>query len=109
MTGGTNEEQATSPIGPRYLAQLAIWLSHAGTTETGGVFELGGGYIHRVRNELSAGLHLPDEQHTAENIAAGQDTLSDFTNSTHPPLGDFNTIGREVFGEDAFNFGANAP
>lgn len=108
MTGGTNVEQATSPIGPRYLAQLAIWLSHEDTTDTGGVFELGGGYIHRVRNELSAGLHLPNEQHTAENIAAGQDTLSDFSNSTHPPLGDFNTIGREVFGEDAFNFGANS-
>ena len=108
MTGGTNEEQATSPIGPRYLAQLAIWLSHEVTTDTGGVFELGGGYIHRVRNELSAGLHLPNEQHTAENIAAGQDTLSDFSNSTHPPLGDFNTIGREVFGKDAFNFGANS-
>ncbi len=108
MTGGTNEEQATSPIGPHYLAQLAIWLSHEDTTDTGGVFELGGGYIHRVRNELSAGLHLPNEQHTAENIAAGQDTLSDFSNSTHPPLGDFNTIGREVFGKDAFNFGANS-
>ena len=108
MTGGTNVEQATSPIGPRYLAQLAIWLSHEDTTDTGGVFELGGGYIHRVRNELSAGLHLPNEQHTAENIAAGQDTLSDFSNSTHPPLGDFNTIGREVFGKDAFNFGANS-
>ena len=102
MTGGTNEEQATSAIGPRYLAQLAIWLSHEETTETGGVFELGGGFIHRVRNELSAGLHLPDEQHTAENIAAGQDTLNDFTSSTHPPLGDFNTIGRAVFGEEHF-------
>ena len=104
MTGGTNEEQATSAIGPRYLAQLAIWLSHEETTETGGVFELGGGFIHRVRNELSAGLHLPDEQHTAENIAAGQDTLNDFTRSTHPPLGDFNTIGRAVFGEEHFDF-----
>ena len=100
MTGRTNEEQAKSPFGPRYLAQLAVWLSHPSTTETGGVFEVGGGYIHRVRNELSNGLHLPDDQHTAENIAAGAGTLDDFSDSTHPGLGESWTIGKNVFGDD---------
>ena len=100
MTGRTNEEQVTSPFGPRYLAQLAVWLCHQDTTESGGVFEVGGGYIHRVRNELSRGLHLPDEQHTAENIAAGIDVLSDFSESIHPATGESWTIGKDVFGED---------
>lgn len=100
MTGRTNEEQTASPFGPRYLAQLAVWLCHKETTETGGVFEVGGGYIHRVRNELSRGLHLPDEQHTAENIAAGVDVLSDFRESLHPGLGESWTIGKDVFGEN---------
>ncbi|MEM7097637.1 MAG: SDR family NAD(P)-dependent oxidoreductase [Pseudomonadota bacterium] len=100
MTGRTNEEQAASPFGPRYLAQLAVWLCHAETQETGGVFEVGGGYIHRVRNQLSNGLHLPDGEHTAENIAAGEATLNDFSKPIYPGLGESWTIGKDVFGEN---------
>lgn len=100
MTGRTNEEQAASPFGPRYLAQLAVWLCHADTNETGQVFEVGGGYIHRVRNEFSRGLHVPDEQNTAENIAAGAEVLNEFGVGIHPGLGDAWTIGREVLGDD---------
>ena len=100
MTGRTNEEQAASPFGPRYLAQLAVWLCHEDTSETGGVFEVGGGYIHRVRNELSNGLHLPGDDHTAENIASGAETLDDFSQPTHPGLGESWTIGKDVFGDD---------
>jgi len=100
MTGRSNEEQAASPFGPRYLAQLAVWLCHPDTVESGGVFEVGGGYIHRVRNELSRGLHLPDDEHTAENIAAGVDVLSDFSAGIHPELGESWTIGKDVFGDE---------
>lgn len=100
MTGRTNEEQAASPFGPHYLAQLAVWLCHAETLETGGVFEVGGGYIHRVRNELSCALHLPGDEHTAENIAVNSATLLDFSDSIHPGLGESWTIGRDVFGDD---------
>lgn len=100
MTGRTDEEQAKSRIGPKYLAQLAVWLSHADTQETGSTFEVGGGYIHKVRLELSNPLHLEGDAHTAENIAAGQSVLNDFSASSHPGLGDFNTIGRAVYGSD---------
>ncbi len=100
MTGRTNEEQAASPFGPKYLAQLAVWLCHADTEETGGVFEVGGGYIHRVRNELSNGLHLPGDDHTAENIALGAGELDNFSDSIHPAIGESWTIGKDVFGEE---------
>lgn len=100
MTGRTNEEQASSPFGPRYLAQLAIWLSHEQTDENGSVFEVGGGYIHKVRNELSNGLNLPGDEHTAENIAASRERLNDFSASLHPGLGESWTIGKDVFGDE---------
>jgi len=100
MTGRSNEQQQSSPFGPRYLAQLAVWLSHAQTTENGGVFEVGGGYVYRVRNELSNGLHLPDDEHSAENIAARSAALDDFSAPSHPGLGDSWTIGRQVMGDD---------
>jgi hypothetical protein len=41
-----------------------------------------------------------DDQHTAENIAAGIKTLNDFSESIHPDIGDSWTIGREILGED---------
>ncbi len=100
MTGRTNEEQASSPFGPRYLAQLAVWLCHESTTESGGVFEVGGGYIHRVRNAFSKGLNLTRDQHTAENIAAGATTLDDYSDPLYPAVGDSWTIGRAVHGDD---------
>ncbi|MBF69305.1 MAG: serine/threonine protein kinase [Gammaproteobacteria bacterium] len=104
MTGFTNEEQATSEIGPRYLAQLAVWLSHADTAETGSIFEVGGGYVHKVHLELSRPVHLPGDEHTAEGIAAGSAQFDDLAGSLHPPLGDYNTIGRAVFGPDLARF-----
>lgn len=100
MTGRTNAEQESSPFSPRYLAQLAIWLSHAQTDENGSVFEVGGGYIHKVRNELSNGLNLPGDEHTAENIAASREQLNDFSASLHPGLGESWTIGKSVLGDD---------
>mgnify|MGYP002635346115 CR=1 FL=1 len=89
-----------SPFGPRYLAQLAVWLCHADTKESGGVFEVGGGYIHRVRNALSRGLHLPGDQHSAENIAAGADVIDDLRDPIYPAVGESWTIGRETLGDD---------
>ncbi|MEM7019538.1 MAG: SDR family NAD(P)-dependent oxidoreductase [Pseudomonadota bacterium] len=100
MTGRTNEQQATSLIGPRYLAQLAIWLGHESTQENGSVFEVGGGYIHKVRWALGQPLNLKDGEHTAENIAAGLDTLNDFSDNIYPETGDAHTIGNAVSGGD---------
>ena len=34
------------------------------------------------------------------SIAANADTLNDFSASIHPDVGDFMTIGREVWGND---------
>ena len=100
MTGRTNEQQAISQIGPRYLAQLVVWLSHESTEENGSVFELGGGLIHKARWALGKPLDLKDDAHTAENIAAGLDTLNDFSDNLYPETGDAHTIGKAISGGD---------
>lgn len=100
MTGRTNEEQASSPIGPRYLAQLIAWLCHRTCEENGSVFEAGGGYIHKVRWQLSRGLALFGDEHNAENIAAGLGQLNDFTDAIYPGPGEAHTVGLEVSGGD---------
>ncbi len=101
MTGFDNDGQAASPIGPRYLAQLVVWLSHATTEETGSIFELGGGYIHKAKVALGNPVHLSGDEYTAENIAANAHLLNDFSGVVYPEVGDFNTIGREVAGDGA--------
>ena len=98
MTGRTNEEQAR-PIRTAILTQLAVWLCHESTTETGGVFEVGGGYIHRVRNELSNGLHLPGDMHMPKTLPRARVRWK--TSVTPLTLSWVNlTIGKDVFGDD---------
>lgn len=100
MTGFDNDAQASSPVSPKFLAQLVVWLSHESTEETGSVFELGGGYIHKVRVALGQQMHLAEDDYTAENIAAQASQLNDFSSATFPEVGDYNTIGRAVYGSD---------
>ena len=100
MTGVTDEGQVTSRIGPRYLAQLVVWLCHESTAENGSVFEVGGGIIHKVRWALGRPLELFDDEHTAENIAAAAETMNDFSNGLFPPTGEAHTIGKKLTGGD---------
>ena len=51
-----------------------------------------------MRNELSNGLHLPGDLHTAENIARGSDALDNFSDAVLPKSGDSWTIVKDVFG-----------
>jgi hypothetical protein len=37
--------------------------------------------------------------HTAENIAEGASTLENYSNASHPKLGESWTIGKDVFGD----------
>ncbi|MEM9177368.1 MAG: SDR family NAD(P)-dependent oxidoreductase [Myxococcota bacterium] len=100
MTGVSDEKQVTSQIGPRYLAQLVVWLCHASTTENGSIFEVGGGLVHKVRWALGRRLELFGDDHTAENIAANAATLDDFGDALHPETGDAHTIGKALTGGD---------
>lgn len=102
MTGVDNDGQISSLVSPKYLAQLVVWLSHSNTNETGSIFELGGGYIHKVKVALGNALHIEGEDYTAENIAARANELNDFSDVTYPEVGDFNTIGKAVYGEDGW-------
>ena len=104
MTGVSDEDQASSKVGPRYLAQLVVWLCHESTDENGSVFEVGGGLIHKVRWALGKRLALFDDDHTAENIAAHAGTLNDFSDPLYPETGDAHTIGKALAGDDFSKF-----
>ncbi|MFI4894229.1 MAG: hypothetical protein ACIAQ0_12480 [Phycisphaerales bacterium JB058] len=96
MTGVRTEHHETNRIGPRYLAQLVVWLCHESTAENGSVFEVGGGIIHKVRWALGRRLELFGDDHTAENIAASADQLDDWSDNIYPKTGDAATIGEAL-------------
>ncbi|WP_242112191.1 peroxisomal multifunctional enzyme type 2 [Luteimonas aquatica] len=80
---------------PEYVSPLVAWLCHERCEETKGVFEVGAGYIGKLRWERSEGAFLGGRQGVSvEEIAAKWDKITDFGSSTHPssPTESFTSI-----------------
>jgi len=72
---------------PEYVAAMAVYLCHASCLETGGVFELGGGWFAKLRWERTKGAFIPPAEVSAERVAKEWATVGDFANATHPTSG----------------------
>lgn len=74
-----------APMRPDLVSPLVAWLCHDACPETGGLFEVGGGYIAKLRWERSAGVRLDLAGADAvENIAAAWGQITSFEHSDHP-------------------------
>jgi NAD(P)-dependent dehydrogenase (short-subunit alcohol dehydrogenase family) len=74
-----------APMRPDLVSPLVAWLCHDACPETGGLFEVGGGYIAKLRWERSAGVRLDLAGSDAvENIAAAWGQITSFEHSDHP-------------------------
>ncbi|OQR87112.1 peroxisomal multifunctional enzyme [Achlya hypogyna] len=86
---GTSLTQSVMPteiysrLKPEYTAPMAAFLVHASSSETGGVFETGGGWIGKVRLERSHGLGFPLNA-TPECVAQNWSQVVSFAKATHP-------------------------
>ncbi|WP_374689152.1 SDR family NAD(P)-dependent oxidoreductase [Promineifilum sp.] len=70
---------------PEYVAPLVAWLCHERNTATGQTFEVGAGWVSRVRWQRAQGAFFPlGENLTPEAIAAQWDTVQDFTDPAYP-------------------------
>ncbi|EFA85350.1 peroxisomal multifunctional protein [Heterostelium album PN500] len=67
---------------PEYVVPLVLYLCHESTTETGSVFEIGAGWVSKVRLQRSAGVFIP--QITAEKVKEQFEAISDFSNPQYP-------------------------
>jgi 3-hydroxyacyl-CoA dehydrogenase/3a,7a,12a-trihydroxy-5b-cholest-24-enoyl-CoA hydratase len=74
-----------APMRAELVSPLVAWLCHETCTETGGLFEVGGGFIAKLRWERSGGAYLDlTGGHAVEQVAEAWGTVTDFSKSDHP-------------------------
>jgi 3-hydroxyacyl-CoA dehydrogenase/3a,7a,12a-trihydroxy-5b-cholest-24-enoyl-CoA hydratase len=70
---------------PEYVTPLVIRLCGEDSSDTGGLFEVGAGWVARLRWERSKGACFdPAAPMTAEAIDTAWDQIGDFTDADHP-------------------------
>jgi 3-hydroxyacyl-CoA dehydrogenase/3a,7a,12a-trihydroxy-5b-cholest-24-enoyl-CoA hydratase len=70
---------------PEYVSPLVAWLCHESCEETGGLFEVGGGFYAKLRWERAEGKTFRlGRQFTPELIQKNWDAIAGFEKTTHP-------------------------
>jgi NAD(P)-dependent dehydrogenase (short-subunit alcohol dehydrogenase family)/putative sterol carrier protein len=91
---------------PDYVAPLVGFLCHEGSTENGGLFEVGAGWVSKLRWQRTSGHSFPlNEPFTPEDV---RDKWNDITSFENP---DYPTSGQDAFAKIMANLetGKNAP
>ncbi|HIQ53389.1 MAG TPA: SDR family oxidoreductase [Pseudomonas pachastrellae] len=85
MTEGLFPEGAFDKLKPELVSPLVTYLCSEECQETGSLFEVGGGWMGKVRWERSLGIGFnPDEGFTPEDVAANFEQLCSFEGAVHP-------------------------
>ena len=85
MTEGLIPPQVFEQLKPELISPLVVYLGSAGCEETSGLFEVGGGWIGKVRWERSLGAGFdPKAGFDAEDVAAQWQQICNFDGAAHP-------------------------
>ena len=77
--------ELTSALSPEYVSPLVAWLCHDQCEETGGLFEVGGGYFGKLRWERATGkMTRLGRTITAEWVKKNWSDIASFDKTTHP-------------------------
>ncbi|NXN18855.1 DHB4 enzyme, partial [Indicator maculatus] len=71
---------------PEYVSPLVVWLCHESCAENGSLFEVGAGWIGKLRWERSLGaiVRKKNQPMTAEAVRDKWETVCDFDNASKP-------------------------
>lgn len=84
LMGTVMDEDAMNLLKPAVVSPLVAWLCHEDCEATGELFEVGAGWISRVRWERSEGAYFDPAGFSPDDVQAAWPKVNDFENATHP-------------------------
>ncbi len=85
MTETVLPPDLVAALKPEYVSPLVACLAHESCEENGALFEVGGGFVGKLRWERAAGaLFRLSRPLTPEQVTAKWKQVTDFSKSTHP-------------------------
>ncbi|KAK9766634.1 hypothetical protein K7432_004149, partial [Basidiobolus ranarum] len=85
MTETVMPPELLEKLSPEYITPVVGYLCHETTQENGGLFELGAGFVAKLRWEVSSGnVFKADSTFTPAAVAAKLDAITDFSTPSYP-------------------------
>jgi 3-hydroxyacyl-CoA dehydrogenase/3a,7a,12a-trihydroxy-5b-cholest-24-enoyl-CoA hydratase len=85
MTETVLPPELVAALSPEYVSPLVAKLCHESSDETGGLFEVGGGFYAKLRWERAAGkMYRLGRPVSIEDLEQAWGTITSFENATHP-------------------------
>lgn len=85
MTESVMPPEMLEHLKPEYVAPLVLYLCHESCEETGGLFEVGAGFIAKLRWERSKGvIFKTDNTFTPGTVLSEWKKVNDFSKAEHP-------------------------
>jgi 3-hydroxyacyl-CoA dehydrogenase/3a,7a,12a-trihydroxy-5b-cholest-24-enoyl-CoA hydratase len=85
LTATVLPEDLVEALKPEYVAPIVAYLCSEGCAETGGRFEMGAGWVGKLRYERTRGAMMDVDAMSPELVRSEWGTVTDFsTDTTHP-------------------------